>query len=104
MPSTMPYLSGPLLWITLPHMTIMWAWLDTQTTARQSGGAFLLYRFHVLATRTIKDVNLRHFLKLKMADKMHGAVTIAARQASRLIWRGAHAHYILARQVGRALR
>lgn len=27
--------------------------------------------------RTIKDVNLRHFLKLKMADEMHGAVTIS---------------------------
>jgi len=64
----------------------------------------LLYRFHVLAARTIKDVNLRHFLKLNMADEMHGAVTTGTWQASRLIWRGAHAYYILARQVGRALR
>ena len=52
---------------------------DSCATARQSRSTLLLYCFHVLATRAIKDVNLRHSLKIKMADEMHGAMTIGAR-------------------------
>jgi hypothetical protein len=51
--------------------------LRAQTTAQQSRGAFLLYRFHVLATRTIEDVNLRHSLEIKTADEMDGVMTAA---------------------------
>jgi hypothetical protein len=77
--------------------------IRAQTTARQSRGTLLLYSFHVLATRTIEDVNLRHSLKIKMADEMHDAMTTGHGRLAD--WFGAALiRGILARHIGRALR